>query len=200
VEEIFMVFFLYISGITSALLGIRLFHIQSKKVKRKNLNEIDSAKYYLTAMFVNLFVMCTSIILILFIVPLLIWEIGPKENGIVDRVVESKPISYLSSNVKDKYINKIPSKDSNVFVINTGTAKNPIFQSISANSVQISKSNIESPKYQKIYEYKMKKLKGNNLIINAVNDIYANGYIQYDQGNFVGTRIKLIIPSSTSIK
>jgi hypothetical protein len=52
----------------------------------------------------------------------------------------------------------------------------------------------ENPKYEKIAEYRMKKLKGNWIIPNSINDIYANIYTNYGQKNFIKDKVRLIVP------
>lgn len=189
-----MLFFLYLSGIAAVLIGLRLFHIQSGKVSQKRLSGKESANYYAKAMIVDIVVMCLCVILGGITTPFLIWSFGPKEYGTVERIIETKSLGQIPQNNTDKYIKKIISKNSKNILINTGTKGEPIIEAINLNATEITKSESGKAQYQKVAEYKMKKLKGNNFISNAVNDIYANGYIAYDQGIFIKNKIKLTIP------
>lgn len=189
-----MLFFLYLSGFLTILLGIKLFRKQNKKIIGKNYSEKKILQYWIKRMIINITVMCISAIFILFIIPLLIWVSAPKETGLVDKILESKNLVPISSSNKNQYIKETSNKNIKTYVVNVGDSKNQNLQSFNSKSIEIISTDKESPKYEKIAEYKIKKLKGNWIIPNSVNDIYANIYIDYGQKNFIENKIKLLVP------
>lgn len=189
-----MLFFLYLSGFLTILLGIKLFRRQNKKIIGKNYSEKKILQYWIKRMIVNITVMCISAIFILFIIPLLIWVSAPKETGLVDKILESKNLVPISSSNKNQYIKETSNKNIKTYVVNAGDSKNQNLQNFNSESTEIISTDKESPKYEKIAEYKIKKLKGNWIIPNSVNDIYANIYIDYGQKNFIENKIKLLVP------
>ncbi|MEY8000308.1 hypothetical protein AB8U03_08880 [Clostridium sp. Mt-5] len=189
-----MLFFLYLSGFLTILLGIKLFRKQNKKIIGKNYSEKKILQYWIKRMIINITVMCISAIFILFIIPLLIWVSAPKETGLVDKILESKNLVPISSSNKNQYIKETSNKNIKTYVVNVGDSKNQNLQSFNSKSTEIISTDKESPKYEKIAEYKIKKLTGNWIIPNSVNDIYANIYIDYGQKNFIENKIKLLVP------
>ncbi|MHC6180637.1 hypothetical protein ACYUJ6_12400 [Clostridium sp. JNZ X4-2] len=189
-----MLFFLYLSGFLTILLGIRLFHKQNKKIIGKNYSEKKILQYWIKRMIVNITVMCMSAMFILFIIPLLIWVSAPKETGLADKILESKNLVPISSSNKNQYIKETSDKNIRTYVVNVGDSKNQDLQNFNSKSTEIISTDKESPKYEKVAEYKMEKLKGNWIVPNSVNDIYANIYIDYGPKNFIGNKIKLLVP------
>ncbi|MFL0194738.1 hypothetical protein ACJDU8_03995 [Clostridium sp. WILCCON 0269] len=189
-----MLFFLYLSGTLNILLGAFLFSRQNKKIKTKNLSEKQILEYWIKKMIVNIMLMCIMSIFLLFILPLSIWLIGPKEVGIIDKIIETKNLAPISSSNKDQYIKETVTNNVKTYVVNIGDIKSQNLLDFGSNSVEVISTKKESPKYEKIARYKITKLKGNNIIYSAVNDIYANVYIQYDEGKLVANKIKLIVP------
>ncbi|WP_368488707.1 hypothetical protein [Clostridium sp. BJN0013] len=192
-----MLFFLYLSGILSILLGSLLFRRQNRKLKNKKFNKKQLLEYWIKRMFVNIIVMCILCIFLLVIVPLLIWLISPKEVGIMDKITETKNLSPISASNKN-YTKQIIKNNIKIYTVNIGNAKEPNLIDFEKDSVEIVSTKKESPKYEKIARYKMTKLKGDNIISSAVNDIYANIYTQYDEGKFIENKVKIFIPSSGS--
>ncbi|AND83989.1 hypothetical protein GTH52_08450 [Clostridium tyrobutyricum] len=191
-----MIFFLYTSGIFAILVGIILFHRQNKKIKNKDYNEMVIVKYWTRRMVFNIIVMFFTVILVLFIIPFFIWHIGPKEFAISEKIIETKELSPISTNGKNNYVREVNADNSKNYQINTGTTQNPYYESYNYKSVELIKQDTDDAQYEKIYKYRMKILKGKSLIIKSVNDIYSNVYIQYDDGKYVGSKIKIIIPNS----
>lgn len=191
-----MLFFLYTSGLLTILLGMKLFHMQEKKLLNKNYNENQLFNYWIKRMIANLVVMCTTACIVLFVIPFLIWIIGPKETGVVDKILETKELAPLSSSDKNQYIKENSDKSGTTYLINLGDEKKSEIQSFGSKSVElVNTKKGQRPKYEKVAQYKMKKLKGNWLIANAVNDIYANVYIQYDEGEYIGNKVRIYAPS-----
>ncbi|BAH05655.1 hypothetical protein [Clostridium kluyveri] len=190
-----MLFFLYSSAILSILLGTLLFKRQSKKLKNKKFNEKQLLEYWIKRMFVNIIVMCILCIFLLVVLPFLIWLIFPKEVGITDKITETKNLSPISN---QSYIKQKINNNVKVYTVNIGTTQKPNLIDFEKNSLEIISTKKESPKYEKIARYKITKLKGNNIISSAVNDIYANIYIQYGEEKFIENKVKIFIPSSDS--
>ncbi|APM38054.1 hypothetical protein [Clostridium kluyveri] len=192
-----MLFFLYSSAILSILLGTLLFKRQSKKLKNKKFNEKQLLEYWIKRMFVNIIIMCILCIFLLVVLPFLIWLIFPKEVGIADKITETKNLSPISTS-NQNYIKQKINNNIKIYTVNVGTAKKPNLIDFEKNSLEVISTKKESPKYEKIARYKITKLKGNNIISSAVNDIYANIYIQYSEEKFIENKVKIFIPSSDS--
>ncbi len=189
-----MLFFLYLAGILAMLLGINLFQIQSKKIKNKNYSNELILRYFAKKMIGNIIIMCMVVILILFVLPLLIWALSPKEVGPVDKIIETNALSPISSSNKNQYINEVTHKDVKSYTVNVGDSSKEDLQSFDSKSTEVITTNRESPKCEKVAVYTIKKIKSNWIIPNAVNDIYANIYIQYNEGKFISNKIKLFVP------
>ncbi|UZQ51934.1 hypothetical protein [Clostridium kluyveri] len=192
-----MLFFLYSSAILSILLGTLLFKRQSKKLKNKKFNEKQLLEYWIKRMFVNIIIMCILCIFLLVVLPFLIWLIFPKEVGIADKITETKNLSPISTS-NQNYIKQKINNNIKIYTVNVGTSKKPNLIDFEKNSLEVISTKKESPKYEKIARYKITKLKGNNIISSAVNDIYANIYIQYSEEKFIENKVKIFIPSSDS--
>ncbi|CAB1251278.1 hypothetical protein ACFHWD_12000 [Clostridium sp. MT-14] len=192
-----MLFFLYISGFLAVLVGIKLFYKQNKKIANKNYSEKKILQYWIKRMIVNITTMCLTAIFVLFIVPLLIWIFAPKETGTVDKILESKNLTPISSSNKNSYIKEVLNGNAKSCLVNIDDNGNQSLQNFNSKSVEIVSTDKEKPKYERIAEYKIKKLKGNWIIPNSVNDIYANVYIDYSQKNFIRNKVKLIVPANS---
>ncbi|HBC95859.1 MAG TPA: hypothetical protein DC034_03560 [Clostridium sp.] len=189
-----MIFFLYLSGFLALSLGIKLFYKQGKRISNKNYSERELLQYWTKNMISNITAMCITALFVLFIIPPLIWMSAPKETSITNKVLETKNLVPISSSGKNSYVREVKNKNSKTCIINTGDNENRDLQSFNSKSVEIIPTANENPKYEKIAEYRMKKLKGSWIIPNSINDIYANIYTNYGQKNFIKDKVRLIVP------
>ncbi|OBR94322.1 MULTISPECIES: hypothetical protein [Clostridium] len=189
-----MLFFLYLSGILAMLLGVTLFQKQSKKIKNRNYSDELILRYFAKKMIGTIMIMCLVVIIVSLLLPLLIWTLSPKEVGVVDKIIETDTLSPISSYNKNQYIKEVTDKGVKSYIVNVGESSKEDLQSFDSKSTEIITTNKESAKCEKVAEYTIKKLKGNWIIPKSVNDIYANIYIQYDEGKLISNKIKLFVP------
>ncbi|WPC43837.1 hypothetical protein [Clostridium sp. JS66] len=189
-----MLLFLYIGCIIPIIESFVLINGYSKKLDKYNVSNENVFYYFSKKLFGIILLGFIQMMFIAFAVPSLIWNLGAKDVRVESKILqcdEIKPLSQANLNI---YVKKVFHDNCNFYSLK----KSDGIIELNSNSVEVLKANIfNKPTIQLVAEYKVKELKGNNMFINAVNDIYVNVYLSIDNATFVGNKNKLYIPNNS---
>lgn len=150
--------------------------------------------YYkmLNFIFTDILIYILIFILLVFIFPNLIWNFGEKAFQIEDQVLSSAQITPIQTASNNKIYVKA---NSNEYTVNlNGFLDKYDFKSAILDESDVYKSDC---KIQYINEYLVYELKGHNILIDSINDMYANIYVDNPEKKLCKKFIKICIPKNS---
>lgn len=201
-----MLNFFYLSSVVAIVIYAIYFRYASRKIDRKyrekndGSNKARNLKAYI-CMIKSVIIAVCIVWLLSFVLPLIIWNTSKKDFGISDRIDEQEQLLTLSQINSKAYIGKKVEKNIEYYVVNLkNSSGNTELLKIASSSVEVVRvGKGQTPVYQKISQYKIKKLNQNNIICDSVNDMYANIYLDTSKAQYVGHTEKLLIPADSQI-
>lgn len=134
------------------------------------------------------------IVIIVFILPFLIWNLGTKEFMVEDKVLQVKDIDPISTSNKKIYVKESSTDNKKSYTINM--SNNLVY--LDSNSAEIVESDsIKDPEYMLVAQYKINELKSDNIITRNVNDMYANINLEQSKAVFIGSKVKIYVPKNS---
>ena len=170
--------FLFLGFILSVLLLLFLYLLDEIKMRQKKIPREKRFDYLKRTVFLKLLICCIFLVLIARGLPFLIWNLGSKDMCQVEKIISKNYIYPLSNSAKKYYVGECTTDNVKYYIVNV-SQKSQLLNNIKDEAVQVMNTGKkESPRYEIIGIYKIKKLKSNSILCSAVNDMYANIYIE----------------------
>jgi hypothetical protein len=189
--------FLFLGMSLSALLVSLLIYSQSRSMQRKPSRSEDLMFVYV---FFDLFIALIVMTIISFAVPHAIWTIGHKEIGTVETVRDSKKILLSSKDGQHYYLirKSVDGRNTYSMTVEKNKIKETNIFDVEKSEVIVRKKE-KNPRYELISIYKIQRLKGKGFISSAVNDMYANVYLQRGKAKYDSEKVKIFLPEEIII-
>ncbi|MDP4143356.1 MAG: hypothetical protein Q8936_02565 [Bacillota bacterium] len=190
-----MLTLMYVAVAISTLIVFLLFRLQASKLKKRKGDSNYRYKRMWGIVFVDSVIFCMLFISIAFIFPFLEWHLGAKDYQIEDEVLgetDIKPISQSNNNiyVREQY----DSNNNKKYIVNVGGR----LQEYDSSSTTIDENNINknNVRITDVAEYNVYELRGRGIIVNCVNDMYANVYINNTQKIYLRKKNQICVPQN----
>lgn len=190
-----MVFFLYLSSMLSIILCIFLLTKQSRRIAKKNYSDKIAWNYMYKYLILDIIISCVLMVILIFALPFSIWSLGTKDFGVEDIVLDRSDLKPISTSDKKAYVKESIEKGVKIYTIKDSSNTLVNFNSTLAELVEL--DSINNPEFKSVAQYKINELKGTNIIVKNVNDIYANINLDQNKGVFICNKIKIYVPKGS---
>ena len=170
--------FLFLGFILSVLLLLFLYLLDEFKMRQRKIPREKRFDYLKRTVFLKLLISCIFLLLIARGFPFLIWNLGSKDMCQVEKIISKNYIYPLSNSDKKYYVGECTAENVKYYIVNV-SKKSVLLNNIKDEAVQVvNTGKKDDPRYEIVGIYKIKKLKSNNILCSAVNDMYANIYVE----------------------
>lgn len=190
-----MLFFMYISFILFIPIVI-LFKFQYMKLCQKNYTSDYLSKKLRYCVFIDILAGIIIYIIMVFAVPAMIWNFGEKAYQIEDQVTSTTslyPIKISGNN--EIYIKEANEDGAKKYEVNLKEN----WDEYDSKSTIIDENDVykDDCKAQYINQYWVYELKGDNILIRNINDMFANIYVDNPYKKLDKKFIKICIPRNS---
>lgn len=180
-----MVLFLYSGFLFSLIIVVFLLNKQIKlRPKTKNLSRF---------IVLDLAIGLVLLGIISGLIPYLMWTFASKEIVETEMIVEEGQLKPIENNI---YIKEKKIDEAEVYLINIGNGKDNDIKYASKDRAVIKSGD---PEYQEVIIYNAKRIKGNGILTNQLNDMFANIYIKNKEAVYKERKINIYLPDGYKI-
>ena len=173
---------------------IFLFNLQISKLEKKAYDIDYKYKRMWQFALADIFIYAIFFIIIVFILPYFIWNLGGKTYQPEDECVNTvamEPISVANNKI---YLTENSDSNKKEYIVNVGGV--PQQYDSESTTIDYDNNYINDCHIEEIYEYNVYELKGYNLISSSVNDIYANIYLNDPPKTLIRKKFVICIPKN----
>lgn len=188
-----MIILLYIGFIVGFAAAGVMFYKQTRNLHKRTDNETKIRTKLTKFVIVDLVLAFLIMIIISFVIPYGIWIVGKKDLREVEMIVQENTLVPFEDG---SYVKEESNDNGEIYVVNEkGEGKSQGYERYYSKEKNIQFiENKKKAKYEEVYIYEIKCLENSNPINKAVNDMFANVYMENKDGEFVENIIKIYTP------
>jgi hypothetical protein len=186
-----MLLFLAISIIIGIALISILITLQSNRlIKYDKWSDNLMTRYVIK----DLFLACITMIIITFLIPSVIWFLGKKDRVVDEIVTNSTSIYPIDTQA---YFNIVEINSKKYVAINTSADLKQLTQYDYSKVEIVETSRFTKPRCENISIYENYKLVYKNVVVQAVNNMFANIYLDKENATYLKSVIRIYVPKRT---
>lgn len=183
-----MLLFLAISTVIGIAIISILITLQSNRlIKYDRWSDNLMTRYVMK----DLLLACIVMTFITFLVPSVIWFLGEKDTVLDEVITNSSPIYNIDD---QKYFNIVENNSKKYIVINTSDNSKQLTQYDYSKVEIVETSRFMKPRLESVSIYKNYKLVYKNIFVRAVNDIFANIYLDKEDATYLKSINRIYVP------